>query len=87
MLSSGEIKGRQWSQFLAAMVWSMSEFPRWLTGSLAFNGIVGLAYCAFMMGKYEPPVLSEILLIFVFFAMAGVFWRGEIGGQAGLKPA
>ena len=71
---------------MAWVVWSMSEFPRWLSGLIALNGIVGLASIALMfaMGKYEPPVLGEVLLMVVFFAIAAVFWRNRSVSTAAL---
>jgi len=87
--SDFEASGLMWALALlmmAWMVWSISEFPRWLSGLIALNSIIGLASIALMfaMGKYEPPVLGEVLLMVVFFAIAAVFWRNRSVSTAAL---
>lgn len=78
--SEFEVSGILWAVgllLLAWVTWSLGEFPRWLTGLATAGGVVGLAYFVVMivMGRYEPPVPGEILLMILFFATAATYWR------------
>ena len=63
----------------ASVAWSMAEFPRWLTVLIALPGLIEVPKGLIQIvtgADLGFLILLEIpLLIIVFFAVAGVFWR------------
>lgn len=71
---------------VVSVAWSMAEFPRWLTGLLAFTGFIEISKSALELATGADlgalGLLGAILLIVALFAIARVFWRRTPVSQA-----
>ncbi len=84
--SGFELSGLLWSiglLLLASAAWSGGIFPRWLTILTGAAGAIALVNFGVILvsGKYDAPVVAELMLMVVFFAVAIGLWRAKAGRQ------
>ncbi len=76
-----EVSGALWAVALlmiAWAAWSAREFfPRWLAIIFGVGGLIGaLNFASIIIArKYDAPVMAELSLLSIFFAVAVAFWR------------
>ncbi len=80
--SGFELSGLLWAVgllLLASVTWSGRVFPRWLSILTGVAGALAAVNFGILLvaGKYDAPVVAELLLMIVFFSTAFSLWRAK----------